>query len=260
MDSVITHSSIKLISFTGSSTVGWEIKKKVNQPKVLLELGGNAAVIVNYDADLTAAALKISLGGFSQAGQSCISVQRVYVHSKIYNDFKSKIIEAAINTNFGNPYDQNTVTGPMINLSEAMRAEQWINEAVQSGAAILHGGKRNGAVLEPTILENAPDFEKVKCEEVFAPVITLDKFSSIDEAVEKVNSSKFGLQAALFTNDFKTIMYCYNNIETGGVIINEASAYRMDSMPYGGVKLSGNTREGVKYAIYEMTDEKILVI
>ncbi|KXK55608.1 MAG: aldehyde dehydrogenase [Chlorobi bacterium OLB5] len=260
MDKLVSDSRIKLISFTGSGDVGWAMKKKSGRQKVSLELGGNAGVIVNHDADITAAAAKIAAGGFSQAGQSCISVQRVYVHSKVYSEFRTKILEAAKGTKFGDPYNENTVTGPMINEEEAIRAEKWINEANSDGANILCGGSRNNAVLEPTVIENAPDSANVKCAEVFAPVITIEQFEKFDEAVAKVNDSRFGLQAGLFTNDMKAIMYAYNNIHTGGVIINEASAYRMDAMPYGGVKDSGNTREGVRYAIHEMTEEKILVL
>lgn len=260
MDKLVSDSRIKLISFTGSGDVGWAMKKKSGRQKVSLELGGNAGVIVNYDADITAAAAKIAAGGFSQAGQSCIAVQRVYVHSKVYSEFRTKILEAAKGTKFGDPYNENTVTGPMINEEEAIRAEKWINEAKSDGANILCGGSRNNAVLEPTVIENAPDSANVKCAEVFAPVITIEQFEKFDEAVAKVNDSRFGLQAGLFTNDMKAIMYAYNNIHTGGVIINEASAYRMDAMPYGGVKDSGNTREGVRYAIHEMTEEKILVL
>lgn len=260
MDKMVSDNRIKLISFTGSGDVGWGIKRKADRQKVSLELGGNAGVIVNHDADITAAAAKIAVGGFSQAGQSCISVQRVFVHSKVYAEFKIKIIEAANNTRFGDPYDENTVTGPMITEEEAVRAEQWVKEAEAAGANILCGGSRNNAVLEPTVIENAPDSANVKCAEVFAPVITIEQFEKFDDAVAKVNDSRFGLQAGMFTNDMKAVMYAYNNIHAGGVILNEASAYRMDAMPYGGVKDSGNTREGVRYAIHEMTEEKILVI
>lgn len=260
MDTHISDSRIKLISFTGSGDVGWGIKKKSDRQKVSLELGGNAGVIVNYDADIDSVVTKIAIGGFSQAGQSCISVQRVYIHKDIYENFRSKLIVAAKNTKYGDPYDENTITGPMITEDEAIRAEKWVNEAKAAGARVLCGGKRHEAVLEPTLIENAPDTTNVKCAEVFAPIITIEAVNSIEEAVEKVNDSRFGLQAGVFTNEMKAIMYAYYNIHTGGVIINEASAYRMDAMPYGGVKDSGNTREGVRYSINEMTEEKILVI
>jgi len=260
MDKHISDSRIKLISFTGSSDVGWGIKKKSERQKVSLELGGNAGVIVCEDAELSSAAAKIAIGGFAQAGQSCISVQRVYIHESIYNEMNKRLIVETKNVKFGDPYDVNTITGPMITEDEAKRAEEWIKEAESAGAKILTGGSRNGAVLEPTIIEDAPDSTNVKCGEVFAPVITIEKYSSFEDAVRMVNDSKYGLQAGVFTGDMRKIMYAYDNIETGGVIINEASAYRMDAMPYGGVKDSGNTREGVKYAIKEMTEEKILVI
>jgi len=260
MDEHIADSRIKLISFTGSGDVGWGIKKKSDRQKVSLELGGNAGVIVNYDADIDSAVAKITIGGFSQAGQSCISVQRVYIHRNIYDEFKKRLIAATKKVKLGDPYEPDTITGPMINEVEAKRAEKWISEAEQSGALILTGGSRNGAVVAPTVIENAPDTINVKCAEVFAPVITIEQFTNFSEAVNKVNDSRFGLQAGLFTDNMTDIMYAYINIQTGGMIINEASAYRMDAMPYGGVKDSGNTREGVRYAINEMTEEKILVM
>lgn len=259
MDKHIADTRVKLISFTGSSDVGWGIKQKANRQKVSLELGGNAGVIVNDDADIQTSASKIALGGFSQAGQSCISVQRVYIHADIYNGFVEQLLAETKKIKFGDPYDENTITGPMITEEEAARAEKWIVEAEEAGARILIGGKRKGAVLEPTIIESAPNSANVKCGEVFAPVITVDKFTNFEDAVNEINNSRFGLQAGVFTNRMSDIMFAYDNINTGGVIINEASAYRMDSMPYGGVKDSGNTREGVKYAIKEMTEEKILV-
>jgi len=260
MDKHVSDSRIKLISFTGSSDVGWGIKKKTDRQKVSLELGGNAGVIVCEDAELSSVAAKITIGGFAQAGQSCISVQRVYIHENAYEKMRNHLMEESQKIKFGDPYNEDTVTGPMITEEEAKRAVEWVREAKSAGAKILTGGKRNGVVLEPTILEDAPDSTNVKCGEVFAPVITIEKYSSFEEAVRMVNDSKYGLQAGVFTYDMRKIMYAYDNIETGGVIINEASAYRMDAMPYGGVKDSGNTREGVRYAIKEMTEEKILVI
>jgi len=260
LDKYISDPRINMISFTGSSDIGWGIKRKANRQRVSLELGGNAGIIIDQDADINNAVSKIIIGGFSQAGQSCISVQRVFIHENIYDAFKHRLIEEMKKIKFGNPFDEDTLSGPMITENEAKRAESWIEEARLEGANILFGGLRNGAVLEPTVIENSLDYSKVKCNEVFAPVITIDKFKSFEEAVSSINNSIFGLQAGVFTNDIRKIMYAYNNIETGGVIINEASAYRMDSMPYGGVKDSGNTREGVKYAIREMTEEKLLVI
>lgn len=260
IDKHVTDSRIKLISFTGSSDIGWGLKKKADRQKVSLELGGNAGVIVESDANISDAAAKIAMGGFAQAGQSCISVQRVYINEKIYEEFRSRLIDETNKIKYGDPYDEDTVIGPMITEEEAIRAEKWINEAKSMGAKILTGGSRDKAVLHPTVIENATNDSKVKCCEVFAPVITIEKFTGFEKAVEEINNSRFGLQAGLFTNDMKKILYAYENIHAGGVIINEASAYRMDSMPYGGVKDSGNTREGVKYAMKEMTEEKILVI
>jgi acyl-CoA reductase-like NAD-dependent aldehyde dehydrogenase len=204
--------------------------------------------------------MKLMIGGFSAAGQSCISVQRIYINEKIYDEMKQSLVMQAGKIKFGNPNEDDTIVGPMITEDEAKRAESWIMEAKNAGAKILCGGKRMGAVLEPTIIENAGNNLNVKCNEVFAPVITIEKYSSFEKAVDEINNSRFGLQAGVFTYDMRKIMFAYENIHTGGVIINDVSAYRMDSMPYGGAKDSGNAREGVAYAIKEMTEEKILVM
>jgi acyl-CoA reductase-like NAD-dependent aldehyde dehydrogenase len=185
---------------------------------------------------------------------------RVYVHEKIYDDFRTELVDKLKKIKFRDPFDEETICGPMITEGDAKRAESWIKEAKEAGANILCGGKREGAVLEPTVIENAANNLKVKCNEVFAPVFTIEKFSKFEEAVAEVNNSRYGLQAGVFTNNLQHVMYAFNNIHTGGVIMNDVSAYRMDSMPYGGTKESGNTREGVKYAMREMTEEKILVI
>jgi acyl-CoA reductase-like NAD-dependent aldehyde dehydrogenase len=260
MDRHISDERIKMVSFTGSSDTGWKLKSKSIKQRVSLELGGNAGVILDEDTDIHTAAPKLLIGGFSAAGQSCISVQRIYAHEKIYDDFRTHFIEEAKKIKFGNPYEEDTIVGPMITEAEAKRAESWINEARKAGANILTGGGRNGAVLEPTIIEDASNELNVKCSEVFAPVMTIERFRNFEDAVAEINNSRFGLQAGVFTNNMKKIMVAYNNIHTGGVVINDISAYRMDSMPYGGTKDSGNAREGVVYAIKEMTEEKILVI
>lgn len=260
MDKFIDDKRIKMISFTGSHDIGWEIKKKAYKQKVSLELGGNAGVIIDENVNIDEVIPKIIIGGFSSAGQSCISVQRIYIHQKIYEEFKTKLLEAAKKVKFGNPFEEDTIIGPMITEDEAKRAEKWINEARLGNANILTGGSRNGAVLEPAVIEFPGNELKVKCEEVFAPIITIDKFTKFEEAVNSVNNSRFGLQAGVFTNNLSNVMYAFNNIETGGVVINDVSAYRMDSMPYGGVKDSGNSREGVAWAIKEMTEEKIMVV
>lgn len=260
IDKHIFDDRIKMISFTGSHDVGWKMKSKTAKQRVSLELGGNAGVIVDEGTDLSTAVPKLLIGGFSAAGQSCISVQRIYVHENIYNDFKEQFVTEAKKIKFGNPFEDDTIVGPMITEQEAKRAEKWIEEAKKAGAKILTGGGRNGAVLEPAIIEDASNDLNVKCSEVFAPVMTIERFSGFEDAVSEINNSRFGLQAGVFTNDMKKILYAYNNIHTGGVVINEVSAYRMDSMPYGGTKDSGNAREGIAYAIKEMTEEKILVI
>ncbi len=260
MDKHISDDRIKMISFTGSQDIGWEIKRKAYKQKVGLELGGNAGVIIDEGSNIETIIPKIIIGGFSSAGQSCISVQRVYVHENIYDEFQNNLVDAVKKIKFGNPFEEDTIVGPMITEDEAKRAEKWINEARLGNANILTGGNRNGAVLEPTVIEFPANELKVKCEEVFAPIITIDKFSSFEEAVKEINNSRFGLQAGVFTNDLSRAIYAYNNIDTGGVIINDVSAYRMDSMPYGGVKDSGNSREGVAWAIKEMTEEKIMVM
>ncbi len=260
MDKHVADDRIKMISFTGSSDIGWKLKTKSSRQRVSLELGGNAGVIVDEDTDINAAVPKLLIGGFSAAGQSCISVQRIYVHEKIYDEFRELFTAEAMKVKFGNPFDEDTIVGPMITGQEARRAERWIGEAQKEGAKILCGGGRSGAVLEPTVIENAPNHVNVKCNEVFAPVVTIEKFRNFEEAVAEINNSRFGLQAGVFTGNMQRIMYAFNNIHTGGVVINDVSAYRMDSMPYGGVKESGNAREGVAYAIKEMTEEKILVM
>jgi glyceraldehyde-3-phosphate dehydrogenase (NADP+) len=260
MDKHVADERIKMVSFTGSSDVGWKLKNKTWKQKISLELGGNAGVILNDTDDMESAVNKIVIGGFNSAGQSCISVQRIYIHESIYNDFRSLFIEKIKQLKYGDPFNDETISGPMITEEEAVRAEEWIKEAGNAGAEVLCGGERNGAVLSPTVIENASTDMKVKNCEVFAPVVTIEEYSDFNDAVTMINDSRFGLQAGVFTNDMNKIKYAYNNIHTGGVIINDASAYRMDSMPYGGVKESGNSREGVKWAIKEMTEEKILVM
>jgi acyl-CoA reductase-like NAD-dependent aldehyde dehydrogenase len=260
IEEFISDDRIKMISFTGSPVVGWGIKTKMSKQRLSLELGGNAGVIIDKTADYKTAVPKIVLGAFYAAGQSCISVQRVFVHKDIYDDFEKLLVEETSKIIFGNPEDENCISGPMINGQEAVRAERWIKDAIESGAELLYGGRRDGAVLEPTIIKNAPAACNVNSKEVFAPVLTITRFENFEKVVEEVNNSDFGLQAGVFTNDLKNAMYAFDNIETGGVIINESSAFRVDSMPYGGVKHSGMGKEGIKYAIEEMTERKILVI
>lgn len=251
---------VKMVSFTGSSEVGWNLKKKINRQKISLELGGNAGVIVDESADVKDAVGKIIIGGFGQAGQSCISVQRVFVHEKIYDEFEKILLAETKKIKVGDPFDDSTDVASMITEGDAAKVEQWVKEAANSGAKILAGGSRRSAVLQPTILGETKKEMKVNAQEVFAPLITLTKFRDFKEAVDFVNDSVYGLQAGVFTKDIHNAFYAFNNIETGGVIINNVSTYRMDSMPYGGVKDSGNAREGVKYAIEEMSESRVLVL
>ena len=260
IEKYIADDRIKMVSFTGSSVVGWELKRKISRQKISLELGGNAGVIVDESADIKNAVAKIILGGFGQAGQSCISVQRVFIHEKIYNEFEKVLVEETKKIRVGDPFNEETDVASMITEKDAVKIEKWINDALEGGAKLIAGGSREKAVLQPTILVNTNKNMNVNCSEVFAPLITLTKFSDFNTAVENVNDSLYGLQAGVFTENIINAFYAFNNIEAGGVIINNVSTYRMDSMPYGGLKDSGNSREGVKYAIEEMTERKIMVI
>lgn len=260
IEKFVSDDRVKMVSFTGSSSVGWYLKKKINKQKISLELGGNAGVVVDESADIKSAVPKIITGGFGQAGQSCISVQRVFVHKKIFDEFKKVLLEETKKVKVGDPFDENTDVASMITEDDAKRVEEWIEEALSEGAEILTGGERNEAVLQPTILTETKKEMKINASEVFAPLITLTKFSDFKKAVDEVNDSIYGLQSGVFTKDIHNAFYAFNNIETGGVIINNVSTYRMDSMPYGGIKDSGNAREGVKYAIEEMTERKTLVV
>jgi glyceraldehyde-3-phosphate dehydrogenase (NADP+) len=257
IEKFINDKRIKMVSFTGSPAVGWPMKKNLETQKISLELGGNAGVIVDETADIKTAALKIAVGSFANAGQSCISVQRVFVHEKIYNEFEKQLLKETGKIKFGNPFEEDTLVGPMINEEEAKRIELWIKE---SDGKILTGGKRVRAMVEPTIVSGAGKKCDINSKEVFAPLMTLNKFNDFKKAVEDVNDSEFGLQAGVFSNNLQNTLYAFENIETGGVIINDVATFRMDSMPYGGIKRSGMGKEGIKYAIDEMTERKILVI
>ena len=253
-------SRLKMLSFTGSPKVGWYLKSKATKKKVLLELGGNAAVIIEPDSDLDSVSKRLAVGAFSNAGQICISVQRIYVHKDVYKEFKQLLIDQTMKLKVGNPLEDDTVVGPMINSVEADRAFKWIKEAEDAGANLLTGGKREGNIIEPTIFENVPQNVNLYCEEAFAPVAFLDTYSDFAEAVKKVNDTRFGLQAGIFTNDSRKIFKAFDEIQVGGLIVNDYPTYRIDSMPYGGIKDSGFGREGVRYAIQEMTEPKLLVM
>lgn len=259
-EKLVTDERIKMLSFTGSPNVGWLLKAKAGKKKVLLELGGNAGVIVDKTANVNEAVKKNVIGSFVYAGQVCIKVQRIYVHESIYDAYRDKFVQATKAVKCGDPNDPETVMGPLIDDAAAERVSQWIAEAVRQGATVLAGGGRNGRVVEPTVLENVSRTSNVFCKEIFGPVVTLQKFGTIEEAVSGVNDSSFGLQAGIFSNDFQNILYAYNNIEVGAVIVNDNPTFRIDNMPYGGIKDSGFGREGLKYAIEEMTEPKLLVM
>ena len=259
-EKLVADPRIKMLSFTGSPAVGWKLKSVAGKKKVLLELGGNAGVIVDKSANLDDAVKKNALGAFANAGQVCIKVQRIFIHEDLFDTYVERFLAAAKALKTGNPKGPETVVGPVINDAALERITGWIADAVGEGAVILTGGKTSGRVLEPTVLSGVSRTSKVFCEEVFGPVVTLHKFRSIDEAVAGVNDSAFGLQAGIFTNDFKNILHAFRTLEVGAVIVNDNPTFRVDNMPYGGVKDSGFGSEGVRYAIEAMTEPKMLVV
>lgn len=256
---LVTDDRPRMLSFTGSATIGWALKGQAGRKRVTLELGGNAAVLVHEDADLDLAALRIVGGGFSYAGQSCISVQRVFIHKTRWQTLAQKITAAVETLVTGDPMDEETQVGPMISEAAAMRAETWINEAIADGAHLLTGGERKGAVLQPTVIAKPPAASKIYREEAFAPLITITPYETFEDGIALVNASRYGLQAAVFTRDFGRIMQAWRELEVGAVLVNESTSWRADQMPYGGVKDSGLGREGVRSAIEEMTDERLLI-
>jgi glyceraldehyde-3-phosphate dehydrogenase (NADP+) len=227
---------------------------------VTLELGGNAPVIVHADADASFAAERIAWGATVQSGQSCISVQRVYVHSSLWDGFVRDLVERVDALRAGDPLDPDTDVGPLIDTSAAERVEEWVEEAVAAGARILTGGTRRGRVYEPTVLADVKEDMRVSCQEVFAPVVGLFRYDDVADAIRAAGTSEFGLQAGLFTNDLRVIDEAFEELETGGLIVNDVSTFRVDHMPYGGVKSSGSGREGLRYAIEEMTELKLLTL
>src|ERR1700678_3593650 len=257
---LVTDDRIKLISFTGSVPVGWDIKRRAGKKKVVLELGGNAAVIVHSDADLVYAADRCVAGGFGYAGQTCISVQRILVEHSVYGKFTDLLVEGVKKLKCGDPLDESTDVGPVIRESDAVRATAWIEEAVRAGARLLCGGGRKGLVVEPTVLTGTRPDMKVNCQEIFGPVVTVEPYKTFDDALRQVNHSSFGLQAGLFTRDAKLLFQAYEELEVGGLIAGDVPSFRIDHMPYGGVKDSGLGREGLRYAIEEMTEPKLLVM
>jgi glyceraldehyde-3-phosphate dehydrogenase (NADP+) len=259
-DALVADDRFKLLSFTGSPHVGWKMKSRAGMKPVVLELGGNAGVIVDEDADLAFAAQRVRVGSFAYAGQVCISVQRVFVHAAVYDRFKELLLAETKQVKMGDPLDPSTNLGPMIDDKNVARVQSWVDAAVEAGATVLTGGKAKGRFYEPTVIENAPLESFVCSREAFAPLVTIFKVGSFKEAVEGVNNSEFGLQAGVFTNNLERAMYAFEQIEAGGVIMNDVPTYRIDHMPYGGVKSSGLSREGIRYAIEDMTEMRLLVV
>ena len=253
------NQDIDMFTFTGSPRVGQLIREQSGIRNVSLELGNNSATVVYYDADVSNAAKLVAQKSFNNAGQVCISVQRVYVHEDVYEEFLEKVVQATENIKHGDPLEPSTQMGPMIAEQEAIRVENWVNEAVQQGAAVQTGGERDGVFYKPTILTNINEDMKVCRQEVFGPVVAVSTYRDEDEVINKVNDSDYGLQAGLFTNNLTFALKAMEEIHVGGLIVNDTSGYRVDHMPYGGVKKSGTGKEGPKYAIEEMTEEKIIV-
>ncbi|MGH6782362.1 MAG: aldehyde dehydrogenase family protein, partial [Sphingomonadaceae bacterium] len=259
-DLFTTDDRLKLLSFTGSPDVGWGLKARSGKKKVVLELGGNAAVIVDKDANLDDALERVIFGAFYQSGQSCIGVQRILIHAEVYDRFRDMLVAKTKTLVAGDPHDRDTFIGPMISEGEAKRLDGWIQEAIARGATLLCGGAREGAMLEATLLENVERDTKINIEEAFGPVAFLIKFSDFNTALDIVNDSKFGLQAGIFTRDLFQMFDAWDRLDVGGVVINDVPSYRVDNMPYGGVKDSGLGREGVRFAMEDMTEIRNLVI
>ncbi len=255
---LVEDDRIKLLTFTGSPAVGWALKTRAGRKRVTLELGGNAAVIVNDDADVAYAAERVAWGGFAYAGQTCISVQRVFVHEAVYDRFAQELVAHVEALAVGDPLDEGTDVGPLIDRANAERVEEWLEEAVARGATVLAGGERDGNVWRPTVVEGAPEDVRVSCEEVFAPFVGLTRFADVQQAIDAAGRSEFGLQAGIFTHDMRVVDDAFERIDVGGLMVNDVSTFRIDHMPYGGVKSSGFGREGLRYAIEEMTELKLL--
>lgn len=259
MDTVFDDERVKMISFTGSDKVGWMLKERSKKKAISLELGGNAPVIVDETADLSKAVERTSMGAFVYAGQVCISVQRILLHQKIADQFTERIIEKAQNLRRGDPLKDKTELSAMISEDEAERAKNWVEEALQNGARLLCGNNRDGSFLNATLLTETNPEMRVVAEEIFAPVAVIERFDDFQESVEMANHSRYGLQAGVFTNDLNNSHYAADYLEYGGVIINDVPTFRVDNMPYGGVKDSGFGREGVKYAMEEMSEIRLIV-
>ena len=259
-DRMVSDDRFKLLTFTGSPSVGWRMKERAGKKKVVLELGGNAGVIVDRTADLDWAVRRTLVGAFTYAGQVCISVQRMFIHDDVWDAFMSKLIDGAKALKVGDPLDASTDVGPMVDPAAAQRTQRWVDEAVDLGGKILLGGKADGGFFPPTILVDTPVTAQVCSNEAFAPLVVVFRFSDFKDAVRQVNDSFFGLQTGVFTNDLTNAWYAFGELEVGGVIVNDVPTYRIDHMPYGGVKDSGQGREGLRWAIEDMTEIRIMVL
>jgi acyl-CoA reductase-like NAD-dependent aldehyde dehydrogenase len=260
-DLFTTDDRLKLLTFTGSASVGWRMKERAGKKKVVLELGGNAACIVeDLVPDLDGVVARLWYAGFYQSGQSCISMQRLYIHERHYEGVKAKLVEETRKLKKGDPFDEDTKIGPIISEKEAIRMEEWVKKAVDAGAKVLVGGKRDGVLFDATILEGVPPDQEVVCEEIFGPILVISKYADFKDAVKQANDSRYGLQAGVFTSDLNKAFYAYEKLQVGGVVINDGPSTRFDNQPYGGLKDSGIEREGVKYAIEHMTEPKIMLM
>lgn len=258
-EKMATDERFKMLTFTGGARVGWHLKSVAGKKKVTLELGGNAGLIVEADANLSTAAKKAAVGGFAYAGQACISVQRIYVQRPAYETFLDRLVKEAEALPCGDPADEKTIVGPMASSAAADRVMEWVAEALASGARRLTGEKREGSVIFPVVLVDVKPTMRVSCEELFGPVVTVEPYDELAEAVARVNDSPFGLQAGIFTRDHGKIEYAFEHLEVGAVLVNETSYFRIDNYPYGGIKDSGFGREGVRYAMESMTEPRVLV-
>ncbi len=259
-DALVEDERVKVLTFTGSSGVGWKLAERSPRKRVNLELGNSTPLIVEADADVGAAAAATAQNGFAFAGQSCISIQRVYVQDDVYDDFVAQLIPKVESLSLGDPADEDTDVGPVIDEDARDRIVEWIEEAKTAGAEVLAGGVLEGDLIQPTVIANAGVELKVSCEEVFGPVVTVNRYGTLDEAIELANSTKYGLQGGIFTGNIRNALRAASELEFGGITINEAPTFRADQMPYGGVKESGNTKEGPAYAVRELTEERLVVI
>jgi len=259
-DRMVADDRFKLLSFTGSPAVGWRMKNRAGKKKIVLELGGNAGLILDKSANIEWAVKRAVTGSFAYSGQTCISVQRMFVHEDIWDEFMGKFVAAAANLKVGDPMDPTVDVGPMVDVANAQRTQEWVDEAVAMGGTLLLGGKAQGTFFPPTIMTDVPATARACSSEAFAPLVVAFKFSTMDEAIHRVNDSDFGLQTGVFTSDIGDAWKAFSELEVGGVVINDIPSYRIDHMPYGGVKDSGQGREGLRWAMEDMTELRIMVL